>query len=67
MLTVTRKKNSQIFFPSASAMWKFIGAAIENSMAVEIYKQLQKGKLDNAANLTNDEQLTAVCAWILNL
>ena len=45
----------------------FIGAAIENSMASEIYKQMQKGKLDNAANLTDDEQLTAICAWILNL
>lgn len=45
----------------------FIGAAIENSMASEIYKQLQKGILDNAANLTNDEQLTAICKWILNL
>jgi len=45
----------------------FIGAAIEKSMASEIYKQIQKGKLDNAANLTNDEQLTAICAWILNL
>jgi hypothetical protein len=45
----------------------FIGAAIENSMASEIYKQLQKGTLDNAANLTNDEQLTAICAWILSL
>ena len=45
----------------------FIGAAIENSMASEIYKQLQKGTLNNAANLTNDDQLTAVCKWILNL
>lgn len=36
----------------------FIGAAIENSMATEIYKQLQTGSLDNAANLTEDEQLT---------
>ena len=45
----------------------FIGAAIENSMASEIYKQLQKGKLDNAANLTDDAQLTSICEWILNL
>ena len=45
----------------------FIGAAIENSMASEIYKQLQKGTLDNAANLTDDEQLTTICEWILNL
>lgn len=45
----------------------FVGAAIENSMASEIFKQLQNGTLNNAANLTNDEQLTAVCDWIVNL
>lgn len=45
----------------------FIGAAIENSMASEIFKQLQNGKMNNAANLTNDEQLTAICEWISNL
>lgn len=45
----------------------FVGAAIENSMAVEIFKQLQTGTLNNAANLTNDEQLTAICDWIMNL
>lgn len=45
----------------------FIGAAIENSMASEIYKQLQDGSLNNAANLTNDEQLTSICNWIVNL
>ena len=45
----------------------FIGAAIENSMSSEIYKQLQKGTMSNAANLTDDEQLTTICEWILNL
>ncbi len=45
----------------------FIGAAIENSMAVEIFKQLKNGTLKNAANLTNDEQLAAICDWIINL
>lgn len=45
----------------------FIGAAIENSMAIEIFKQLQKGTLNNAANLTDDDQLTAICDWIINL
>lgn len=45
----------------------FIGAAIENSMAIEIYKQLQSGILNNAANLTNDEQLASICEWIINL
>ena len=45
----------------------FIGAAIENSMASEIFKQLKNGKLSNAANLTDDDQLTSICEWILNL
>jgi hypothetical protein len=45
----------------------FIGAAIENSMAAEIYKQLQKGAMNNAANLTHDGQLTAICDWVINL
>jgi len=44
----------------------FIGAAIENSMANEIFKQLRKGTLDNCANLSNDEQLIAICDWIMN-
>ena len=45
----------------------FIGAAIENSMATEIYRQFQKGTLNNAVNLTDDTQLTSICEWILNL
>ena len=44
----------------------FIGAAIENSMAKEIFKQLRDGTLKNAANLTNDEQLVSICEWIIN-
>jgi len=45
----------------------FIGAAIERSMAAEIFKQLEKGTLDNCANLSNDQQLTEVCNWLINL
>lgn len=45
----------------------FIGAAIENSMASEIFKQLQTGTMTNAANLTNDEQLTEICSWVVHL
>jgi hypothetical protein len=45
----------------------FIGAVIENSMAAEIFKQLQSGTLNNAANLTNDEHLASICEWIINL
>jgi hypothetical protein len=45
----------------------FIGAAIENSMAEEIYQQLKIKTLSNAANLTHDHQLKAICNWIINL
>jgi len=45
----------------------FIGAAIETAMAVEIFKQLQTGIINNAANLTNNQQLTKICEWILNI
>ena len=45
----------------------FIGAAIENSMASEIFKQLQNDQMHNAANLTSDKQLTSICEWIINL
>lgn len=53
-----RKKRPQTFF---------VGAAIENSMASEIFKQLRSGALNNAANLTNDDQLASICEWIVNL
>ncbi|MBA4311612.1 MAG: restriction endonuclease [Chlorobiaceae bacterium] len=55
---VKKKKKPQTFF---------IGAAIENSMASEIFKQMKSGQLNNAANLTDDDQLTSICKWIINL
>lgn len=45
----------------------FVGAAIENSMADEIFLQLQTGVLTNAANLTNDNQLVEYCSWLLRI
>lgn len=45
----------------------FIGAAIEKSMANEMFEELQTGVLSNAANLTDDEQLTEICNWIVHL
>jgi hypothetical protein len=45
----------------------FIGAAIEKSMANEMFEELQTGVLGNAANLTDDEQLTEICNWIVHL
>lgn len=45
----------------------FIGAAIERSMATEMFNELQTGVLSKAANLTSDEQLTEMCSWIIDL
>ena len=45
----------------------FIGAAIENSMADEIYLQLQQGTLSFAANLTKADQIYEYCKWLLTI
>lgn len=43
----------------------FVGAAIVEDMANEIYQQLQDGTLSNAANLYKDNQLTEYVQWII--
>ncbi len=45
----------------------FVGAAIENSMAEEIWYQLEEGTLSNAANLTDANQVASLCRWLCNL
>ncbi len=45
----------------------FVGAAIEASMAKEIFKQLKTGKLTHAANLNEDEQVNDLVDWLLSL
>ena len=45
----------------------FIGAAIERKMAEEIWRQLEAGVLDNAANLTNDTQVASLSRWLCTL
>jgi type II restriction enzyme len=45
----------------------FVGAAIEISMAAEIWGQLNRGILSNAANLTKASHMEALCLWILTL
>ncbi len=45
----------------------FVGAAIATKMATEIWTMLKKGDLDNAANLTDDNQLAAVTRWLCSL
>ena len=45
----------------------FIGAAIEEAMAREIYEQLNNSTLSNAANLTNQDQVVSLCDWLIKL
>jgi len=45
----------------------FVGGAIESSMAEEIFKQYQEGDLGATANLTNENQLSELCSWIIRL
>ncbi|MDJ0619377.1 MAG: AvaI/BsoBI family type II restriction endonuclease [Calothrix sp. MO_192.B10] len=45
----------------------FIGAAIENAMAKEIYQQLNNHTLSNGANLTNETQVVSLCDWLIKL
>ena len=45
----------------------FIGAAIEAKMATEIWEMLENGTLENAANLTDDDQIASVARWLCSL
>ncbi len=45
----------------------FLGAAIEKAMAKEIYEQLLTGILNNAANLTDKDQLVSISEWVIKL
>jgi hypothetical protein len=45
----------------------FLGAAIANSMAEEIYRQLQDGRLTHAANFTSSKQLADLVSWLVQL
>jgi len=45
----------------------FVGAAIEEAMAVELFTWLHSGKLKSAANLTVPRQVTELIAWLIKL
>lgn len=45
----------------------FVGAAIELSMAKEIFSQLQEKRLASAANLNSDVQFDALISWLISL
>lgn len=61
---LTRIRNA---FKDYRIKTSFIGAAIEKKMAREIFNQLEKGILSNAANLTYNEHLTNYCEWLIKL
>ena len=54
-------------FEAYDIQTSFIAAAIEKKMSEEIWSQLCEGVLNNAANITVDEQLTNYCQWIIEL
>lgn len=45
----------------------FIGAAIEAKMASEMWAMLESKHLENAANLTKDEQIASITSWLCSL
>ena len=45
----------------------FIGAAIENKMAKEIFENLKSDYINNAANLTKPEHITTLSEWLIRL
>jgi type II restriction enzyme len=45
----------------------FVGAAIENKMAVEIFNNLKSKYINNAANLTKPAHITALSDWLIKL
>jgi len=45
----------------------FVGAAIVNEMAAEIWEQLRTRTLSNAANLTDPDQVASLCDWFTAL
>jgi hypothetical protein len=45
----------------------FIGAAIEARMAAEIWEMLNQSILENAANLTDENQITSISQWLCSV
>jgi hypothetical protein len=45
----------------------FIGAAIETKMATEIWAMLSQSILENAANLTDEDQIASISQWLCSI
>jgi hypothetical protein len=54
-------------FPGNTVSLFFVGAAIESSMAEEIFAQLGDGRLSFAANATVPAQLASLTDWLVQL
>ncbi len=52
---------------NASPYTFFVGAAIEKKMAGEIWRQLENGTLNNAANLNEESQVASLSRWLCHL
>ncbi|HDL0813527.1 MULTISPECIES: AvaI/BsoBI family type II restriction endonuclease [Enterococcus] len=57
----------QSYNPIKNIQTFFIGAAIEASMASEIFEQLNQSTLNNAANSTKPDQISSISNWIVNI
>ena len=55
------------FAPPLTPKLFFVGAAIEDSTAKEIFAQLESGALTTAANLNIPEQIANLADWLINL
>lgn len=53
-------------FPERPPKLFFVGAAIETSMADEIFSQLKSGLLTHAANLNVPQQLSDLVSWLVS-
>lgn len=65
--TALERIRSSIGEGNPALQTSFVGAAIEKSMAEEIFAQLKKRKLSFAANLTKSDQVYEYCKWLLSL
>jgi len=45
----------------------YVGAAIKEKMASEIWAQLEDGRLTNAANLSDETHVVSLCRWLYDL
>lgn len=45
----------------------YVGGAIEAAMSIEIWDRLEDGRIENAANLTVDDQISSIAQWLCSI